>query len=670
MPEILNRKVFPILTLILQSWNVFSQDDSLKTIELRDVFITDTKPSFNSTGRDIIAITNTEMKEKGAQTLSDAIATLPGLSQLTTGAISKPVIRGVYGNRIMINVAGVQLEDQEWEDEHGLGISDIGIQRVEVIKGPATLMYGSNAMGGVINIIEENLPDSAGLMQNLDMKLFSNTYGIGLDYGLKKTQRNTFLVNGGIENHADYADGSGNRVPNTRFALYNLNAGYVIRNRKWNSNNRLMASFNQFGFIADSSDITEELREPRLSRKFDNAHHSVLFAMLSSVNKITINASSYLSATIGIQSNHRQEQERSHKTDLNLLLNTIALNTSVQNELRNRWTLTNGIAGKLQFNTNYGSRIIVPDASVLEGSVYTYLNNRHQWGKVTGNFETGLRYDHRNVTTYKTGSLNNTTSEIPPFDRGFNVINGSIGESLIIRNFVLKLNMGTGFRGGNLAELSANGLHEGTPNWYIGNPEMKVEQCFNADLYAGWQYKNLYLHGSVFRNLFNNFIYLRPTGEEYFGFNVYRYDQTQAVLQGFESGISYEIKEHFDISLDYSFLTGKRKDGSWLPLMPPDRLRFNSRYYLSVRNPDWQNVYLLFGANYCEAQFNTDTYEESTPAYLLFNLGAGASYRNFRFILTCRNVTDQLYYDHLSRLKYYGVYDMGRNLVMNVEWLF
>jgi iron complex outermembrane recepter protein len=647
-----------------------AQTDSIKTILLNSVFVAEKKPSFNTTSRNIIAITNTEMKETGAQTLSEALSALPGVSQLTTGAISKPVIRGLYGNRILINLAGLKLEDQQWEDEHGLGLSDAGIDRVELIKGPASLMFGSDAMGGVINIVEENLPEPGTTNQNLNFKLFSNTYGVGLDYGYKKAAKNTFLLRSSLESHADFSDGAGNRVPNTRFALYNLNLGYFVQRQRFKSDNRILASFNEFGFIADSADLDESEEEPRLSRKFENAHHSVLFLMLSSVNSIHLNETSEWNITLGIQSNFRQEQERSNEVDLSLGLNTISLNSSIRKKMNTHWTWTNGLAGMLQTNTNYASRIIVPDATTAEGSAFSYVNNRQQFGGWKGNFEAGLRFDHRQIITKQTGSLNPPASEIPPFSKGFNNLNASLGESLNFKYLLLKIDLSSGFRTGNLAELSANGLHEGTPYWYIGNPDMKVEQCLNVDISASWQKKWLSLRGSVFRNRFHNYIYLRPTGEEYYGFNIYRYEQTNATLQGFEAGLSIENAERFILSLDYSYLDAKRDDGSWLPFSPANRLLFDSKFFLPPIAPNWQNAFVSFGVNFTQEQDHTDSVESGTPGYWLLQAGAGVSYRSVRFMLTCRNLTNQLYYDHLSRLKYYGLFDMGRNVVLNVGWQF
>jgi iron complex outermembrane recepter protein len=647
-----------------------AQTDSVKTIVLNSVYVTEKKPTFNTTSREVVALTNTEMKEKGTQTLSEALSTLPGVSQITTGAISKPVIRGLYGDRIQINVAGVKLEDQQWEDEDGLVLSDVGVERIELIKGPASLLFGSGAMGGVVNIVEEELPDSGTRKQNLNFKLFSNTYGAGIDYGFKKSGKNAFLLRTGIESHADYSDGAGNRVPNTRFALYNVDLGYIVQREHFKSENRILASFNEFGFIADSADLHEGSAEPRLSREFEEAHYTVLFLLFSSKNSIHLNETTELNVTMGIQNNLRQEQERSDEVDLSLSLNTFSLNTSIRKQLSHDCTMTNAIAGMFQTNKNFASRIIVPDASIAEGSVFSYVNRRQQSGKLNGNFEVGIRYDHRQIITYQTGSQISPAIELTPFNRGFNNLNGSMGESLNFKNLLLKFDLSSGFRTGNLAELSANGLHEGTPNWYIGNPDMKVEQCLNADISASWQYKWLTLRGSVFRNRFHNYIYLRPTNDELFGFNLFRYEQTNATLQGFEAGASIDNKKYFSFSFDYSYLDARRDDGSWLPFSPANRFLFDSKYFLPARSSKYQNAFISFGVNYTQKQDHTDIYEISSPGYWLINAGAGLSFKSVRILLTCRNLADQKYYDFLSRLKYYGLNDMGRNIVLNVGWQF
>ena len=660
--------IFAMLAAMVIKVN--GQADSVKTIVLNSAYVTEKKPTFTSTSRQVIAITNTEMKEKGSQTLSEAFSTLPGISQLTTGAISKPVIRGLYGNRILVNIAGLKMEDQQWEDEYGLGLSDIGIERVELIKGPASLLFGSNAMGGVVNIVEEDWQVPEKDRHNLNFKLFSNTYGAGLDYGFRRSGKNTFIFRAGAESHADYSDGSGKRVPNTRFALYNLKLGYILNRSHFRSENRILASYNQFGFVADTSDLNEDEDEPRLSREFEDDHQTVLSTMLSSINTLNLNETAELKITFGIQNNLRRELERTEEDDLYLSLSTMSLNSSLKKQFGSRFAWTNGLAGMFQTNTNYGSRIIVPDATTAEGSAYSFVKFRHLSGEISGNLEAGLRYDHRQIITYQTGSLNPPASTIPPFSRGFDDITGSIGESLSYKNLLLKFDLSSGFRSGNLAELAANGLHEGTNYWYIGNPDMKPEQCLSADLSASWHNKWLTIRGSVFNNRFRDYIYLQPTNEDISGYSIYRYEQTNATLTGFEAGFSVEKNSLFSFSADYSYLDARKDDGSWLPMIPANRLIFDSKYYLPPIARAWQNVFVSFGMNYTEVQDNRDVFEPSTPGYLILNAGAGVSIKSVRFLLTCRNLTDKLYYDHLSRLKYYGLYDMGRNIVINVGWQF
>jgi len=159
-----------------------------------------------------------------------------------------------------------------------------------------------------------------------------------------------------------------------------------VQREHFKSENRILASFNEFGFIADSADLYEGSEEPRLSREFEEAHHTVLFLIFSSKNSIHMNETTELNVTMGIQNNLRQGQERSDEVDLSLLLNTFSLNTSMRKQLSHNWTMTNGIAWMFQTNTNYASRIIVPDASIAEGSVFSYVNFRQQSGKLNGNF--------------------------------------------------------------------------------------------------------------------------------------------------------------------------------------------------------------------------------------------------------------------------------------------
>ncbi|MBI1225595.1 MAG: TonB-dependent receptor [Bacteroidetes bacterium] len=649
---------------------VAQQEDTLQLLVLKPVFVVEAKPSFATSSRNITAITNSEMRETGAQTLSDALATLPGVGQLTTGPVSRPVIRGLFGNRLQINLGGQRLEDQQWEDENGLGLSDIGVQRVELIKGPSSLLFGSEALGGVVNLIEEDYAGLGKTRQELNLKAFSNTYGAGLDYGIKTSGKYQFLLRAGLENHADYSDGDGNRVPNTRFAMYNLKTGYLLHRNNWTSDTRLHVSLNQFGFLKDTVEVQEAASEPRLSREFEDENQRVLFTILSSKNTIELDEDCRLNLLVGLQANHRQEVEGEEESSLNLWLKTFTLNASILKQFDNNWAWTIGTAAMAQTNRNIGDRILVPDANTLEAGVFNYFKKQIATERLQGNFEVGIRYDRRQIKTLETETLNPAQGVVSPFSKPFDELNGSIGQSIILGNLVLKADVGTGFRTGNLAELSANGQHEGTPRWYVGNPNLKVEQCINLDLSAQWRLGGFALQGSVFRNHFRNYIYLNPTNDRIMDFPVFRYEQTDAMLQGFEASASYERVGKFQIDADYAFLDARRNDGTWLPFIPANRFMAKGKYFLPIKNTVWTLPFVSLGTSFTQAQDHPSVNETRTPSYWLVQAGAGVTIRSFRILLTCRNLTNRVYNDHLSLLKYINMHDQGRNFVLNLGWQF
>ncbi|MBP6759953.1 MAG: carboxypeptidase-like regulatory domain-containing protein, partial [Flavobacterium sp.] len=158
-----------------------------------------------------------ELQQNGTSTLIEGLATIPGVSQVSTGtSIGKPVIRGLSGNRVLVYSQGVRIENQQFGDEHGLGLNDAGIESVEVIKGPASLLYGSDALGGVLYLNPEKFANSGTFKTNFSQKFFSNTLGSNSTLGLKTSTENwKFLARGSYNTHSDYKIADGNRVTNT-----------------------------------------------------------------------------------------------------------------------------------------------------------------------------------------------------------------------------------------------------------------------------------------------------------------------------------------------------------------------------------------------------------------------------------------------------------------------
>src|SRR6266487_4422725 len=218
---------------------------------LQEVVVSGIRSStVKETSLNIRSLSVQTIRQMGALNISDALSKLPGISQLNTGpAISKPVIRGLYGNRVLAVLSGLKFDNQQWQDEHGLGLTDVGIDRIEIIKGPASLLYGSEAVAGIINIIEE-APNEAGKKSgDVNLGLFSNTYGLSFDAGLKSaTQKRNWGLRVGLNSNADYTDGNSNRIQNSRFTGYYLKGSYGFVKPKWTSNNHYNSSLDNFGF--------------------------------------------------------------------------------------------------------------------------------------------------------------------------------------------------------------------------------------------------------------------------------------------------------------------------------------------------------------------------------------------------------------------------------------
>ncbi len=640
-------------------------------IETQEVVIYGLQNSdIKNTPKNIVTISQEAMRRSGSLSLSDAVSKLPGMSQLSTGnGISKPVIRGLYGNRIQTVLLGIRFDNQQWQDEHGLGLTDAGTDRVEVIKGPAALEYGSEAMGGVLNIIEEK-PATIGAVQgDASMQLFSNTLGFATDAGVKgATDKLNWRLRIGAESHGDYSDGNGNRVYNSRFDGYQAKLSLGRRKGNWLSVNNYLFSLGHFGFVMEAG-MKVDSAQHRFSRDFSGPHHTVLINMFTTENTI-FKGSSKFRVNLGAHINNRQEQEGGNKVSLNMMLNTFNANLQWEHFVGEHASWNAGIQSMYQVNTNLGSRQIVPDAHLWENGLFAY------WKQAVARLvlEGGLRYDVKNIQTFETGTINTTGSEVQPFNKWFGTLNGSLGTSFNpSSHWNLKLNISSGYRAPNLAELSSNGVHEGTYRYEIGDPALSVEQNVNVEFVTGYNSPQWSASAAIYYNHFYNYIYLAPTTAEFYGFTIYRYLQENATLHGGEANLDFhpDVLPWLDVTAAYSRVRGGTDAGYNLPFMPADKLRAEIKFEILQSSAKWMQSFITAGVDYVFAQNDPGQFETATPAYYLLDLAAGTQLQlrkqEVAISIGCSNLLDRAYYDHLSRFKYYGIYDMGRNIFFNLR---
>ncbi len=638
--------------------------------------------SSKKTSLNMEAYTLKQMNERAPFNLSDALAKLPGISQMTTGnSISKPVIRGLYGNRILVLLSGLRFDNQQWQDEHGLGLSQIGIERVEIIRGPASLLYGSDAIGGVINIIEEK-PIKNGKKTDAGMQLYSNTLGALADIGFSnKTDKHWWRLRLGLENHADYSDGKNNRVLNSRNRGYYLKTGFGFDRKKWKQENSCNFSYNEYGFIMD--DLRSSFTgDGRWVRSMNGPHHIVMLSLLNSQNTIPLKKS-LLKLNAGFQSNLRREDEGGGQISLSMHLMSFLQNAKWEKSLNQHTVIVVNQQLSLTNNTNYGGRIIIPDATMIESNLTAYLKfQKNKWI-----IEAGAGINDKNIKTFLTRSLNNYNQPILsyakpvlPFVKNNLTANGMIGFVFQPKKWlIVKQNNATGFRAPNLAELSSNGVHEGVYRYEIGNRDLKTEQNFNSDLSFEIDKKQLFMSFSVYHNYFNNYIYLTPTAahDSFYTFPVYLYQQQNARIVGGEYFLIYKPEKLKGLQLKetVSVTSGKLQKGGYLPFIPAYKTISAVRWETYNSNKT-KNFFIEPEFVYVFSQDKPALFETSTLAYYLINASAGVNIlqpgnsKSLRISLNINNMTNTNYFDHLSRLKYYGLNNQGRNIALAIRQQF
>lgn len=609
-----------------------------------------------------------EIDEHGAFSLTDALAKMPGVDQLSTGpGVSKPVVRGLYGNRVLVLFSGLRFDNQQWQDEHGMGLSDIGIQKVEVIKGPLSLLYGTGAMGGVINIIEESAPEKGTSETDVKLTGYTNTGGLTLQGGTKVNRGNKwYRIRGAVTNHADYTDGNHERVLNSRFNGYYLKGSMGFTKANWHSVNHYSFSYNNFGFIFN--DITHFMEsDSRWSRQMSGPHHKVMLNILSSINKIQLK-NSVLNLNVGVQSNYRAEDEGGDELSLQMHLLTTQYALKWNKRLSQHWSLVVANNSSYENNTNFGKRKIVPDANLAESALSVYLKNEYDHWIMEYGLGGGVKY----IQTLETPSVNSAEKDIDPFEQLRPFYNGMVGVSYIPDSRLnVKANLATGVRAPNLAELSSNGLHEGIYTYEIGDPDMSNEQNINGDV--GFYYSDNVIDFSVsgYYNHFNGYVYLEPTSEEWFGFPIYRFVQHDADIYGSEwtVGISPPFTKGVRLAATYSQLVGKLDDGEYLPYMPAQKVKPEIRYDYSMKNG--KSFYGFVSSDFVLTQDKINVEENETPAYTLLNAGFGFRFSSakagYSINLSGTNLLNEAYYDHMSRLKNFGLLNMGRNVVITLK---
>lgn len=611
------------------------------------------------------------------------ISRLPGINQVTPGgAISKPVIRGLGYNRVLVVNDGIRQEGQQWGDEHGIEIDGNDVHTVEVMKGPASLMYGSDAMAGVI------IMHGAPVMQEGTMFAeaaagYQTNNGLA-DYTVNfRGNQNGLVWNGRWSQKwaHDYHAPLDGYVPNSRFREQAL-SGMLGVNKHWGYTH-LKGSY--YHLSPGMTEVEDEYEEGSttyaLSAPFQQVTHSK--AVLD--NHFNL-GSGYLKAVVGYQLNRRQEYEEAEERELDFRLRT--LNYDLRYVLPNvaLWNLNFGVNGMWQSSANLGEECLIPAYYLLDaGAFATFSRTFYERLHLSG----GLRYDFRRLHSL---ALDDDGEErFFDFRRRFRAVSGSVGAIYNVSDCLdVKVNASRGFRAPNMSELGSNGTHEGTFRYELGNPELQPEFSWQFD--AGADYASRYVSAScsLFANRITNYIFLQRTAAVADGMPVYAFNAGDARIMGGEARIILHLLHHLHFENSFSYVDARQMhvsaDSRYLPFTPAPRWIATLHYDVPLSPDIVRGLFAEISTDYNFRQSHVMTAgntERPTSAYVLldFSLGTDFHLPNGRKLcslsISGTNMTNNAYQSHLSRLKYAdtfaltgrnGINNMGRNVCFRLTF--
>jgi len=696
----------------------------------------------------ITTMSHDQLLQNSSTNVIDAVALAPGVSAITDGqSISKPVIRGLGYNRVLTVNDGVEQVDQAWFDEFGIEADPDAVNHYEILKGPASLAYGSDAIAGVINLIPEDpLPEG----QVKGDVLFNYQTNNGLMKGMFHLAgtKNGIAWSARVDNtmaHA-YQNKYDGYVINSQFSNFNAD-GTVGIHRKWGYSQLHASYFDlQTGIVDGTRDsVSGQLMRPVAYPDLNGGaptyeipthqeqttytpfviNQKIHHTKIVWDNSVAV-GDGRIKGIFSWQKNQRQELNDPtipNTADIYYSSNGATYDLRYISPTVNGLNFSGGANGVYQSSQSLGTLLLIPNYNFFEIGAFAVANKKI--GNV--NLSGGIRYDERTFngidhwvdsTTQAPVAPNaaNGFHEFPGFTSHFSGMSFSFGGTYdLSQSTYVKANIARGWRAPNVAEAAANGVHDGTVVYEIGDPTLKPETSLEEDVAFGVNAKDVDFEADLFNNSISDFIYAKglknSMGQDSINNSlnavglgaapVYKYTQGGARLYGGE--ITFNLHpaalSWVQLNTTLSYVNGglQHTDDStkYLPFVPPTRITADLKFPVNSAGGAIKNAYLKFGLrsdfqqnnvyqqyaiysglNTALTPFEYAASKAATKGYTLFNIGAGGDIvakgkTVCKIYIICNNLFNTAYMDYMSRFKYYpvnyttgrvGVFDMGRNL--------
>ncbi len=675
----------------------------------------------------IIAVSQKAIDQTTESNIIDVLVkNVSGLNAVKTGPnISKPFIRGLGYNRVLTLYDGVRQEGQQWGDEHGIEVDAYNIERAEVIKGPASLMYGSDALAGVVSLFPVMPHNTNGKITGKYYTEYQSNNGL-IGNGLRLMYGNNhwaYAFRGSYRIAKNYSNPIDGRVYNTDFRETNASATVVHTGEKGFSNfnltlydnlqgipdgsrDSLTRKFTKQIYEGDKDDIKnrpvvsdEELNSYALSPLHQHIQHYRIYNNNHySLGKGTIDVLNSLQQSIRREYDHPTNPQQA---GMYVRLNTIGSGFRYNAPKILNTELSIGTNGMYQNNlAKNATDFPIPNYSLYDVGTYIYANWKYNRWTVSG----GARYDIRylNITNFytRTDSSTGFAKQVSSSDtvgayhqftadnKTFKGLAYSIGTTYqLTKQISIKANFARGYRAPNITEFASNGLDPGAHIIYLGNRNFVPEYSLQEDVGLSGTFRDISASVSVFNNNIQNYIYqallLNAQGNPIVsaqGNKTYQYQQSTAQLYGAEALFDYHPKQlkgfsfNNNFSVVYGFnrkaiYTNEGVKGEYLPFIPPLKLlsSFNQEIKTkSIRIPTF-NFKIETDYNASQNRYlGLDKTETATQGYVLLNISALAEinyYKNKKLQVQVQvnNLLNEAYQSNLSRLKYFEYYTQSPN---------
>lgn len=648
--------------------------------------------------------------------LMQTLERLPGIQTIGIGSgQSKPLIRGLGFNRLVVVDNGIKHEGQQWGTDHGLELDQFAAGEVELVKGAASFLYGSDAIAGVVDIEPTPIPLQDTVRGEISLVGKSNNGQYGASVNLGTRVGNWFIDGRGTyQQYGDY------RVPTDTVHIYDypvplhkhrlrntagrenglhLHGGYV--DERFRSVIYMSNVYSKTGFFANAHGL-----EPRRvdAGLYDRSDRDILLPRQNVNHFKVISRSAYatgmhrLVMELGFQHNFRQEFNNyvNHGYMPPVYPDTLGIPRDLEREFNKyvyavnlrdhvtlgRHELTFGANGEFQDNAIYGWSFLVP--GFKQSSAGAFLYEKYQLTDRLS-LHGAIRYDHGHLRTemYRDwfpsgeGADAERLVRADALDRRFNSLVWSAGLNVNSGKLNLKANIGKSFRMPIAKELAANGVNYHYFSYERGDSELSPEQSYQADATLSWDAERWSVQVSPFYNYFPNYIYLNPTATfDYHygaGNQVFQYAQSRVMRYGGEAEVTYRFSQQLEVSFLGEYLYAEQlsgdKKGYTLPFSPPPSLLINAtwspRFGGILRNPYLSVDYRLAGK-----QDRIVPPERETEGYGVMAVRMGTSIdlrkRTVQLNLQALNLLNARYMNHTSFYRLIGLHEASRNIVLSL----